>query len=257
MKFRPVSYAVTGEATSPKWAAAFAAGCGGTATHDLSRLQPGPMAAFGTPPTWPLFDEAQAKRKDWYYGDHGLFRRGVYYRVVKNGYQPSGLGTANETRFRALHVDTQPAWNTGGSAIVICPNSPVYMARHGIPNAMDWCLDLCKRIGQISDRPIVLRWKKNAQDRPLYVDLHAAWMVVVFSSGAAVEALAGGVPVCTLAPWASTAHMGITSIEDVERPYYPSLEERDQFLFNMANQQWSYEEIRRGMAWKALQGAAA
>lgn len=247
---RPVAYAKSGERTSPRWAAAFAMGCRGSATTDLSTLQPGPFAAFCTPPLWPLLRRAQQDGRDWYYGDHGYFRRHQYFRITKNAYQHHGRGRATADRFRRLHVTLHP-WQTHGAAIVICPNSPVYMAFHGL-DARHWALDLAERVSRVSDRPVVIRWKSQAGRRPFYHDLHDAWIVVTFSSAAAVEALAAGVPVCTMAPWASTAAMGITDPARVETPYYPSIEERDQFIFNLVNQQWTLEEMRQGLAWHTL-----
>jgi len=38
----------------------------------------------------------------------------------------------------------------------------------------------------------------------------------------------------------------------VNTPYYPDIMERDQFLFNLANQQWTLPEIEAGLAWKTL-----
>ncbi len=259
----PTTYAVQTEKTSPKFAAAFARGCHGPVTGDHSTLLPGDFAAFCTPPVWPLLAQAQAEGRDWYYGDHGLFRRFQYYRVARNAYQPNGVSPvvltrgryptepARPDRFLALRITLAPAWQSSGTAIVICPNSLIYMARYGL-DAHAWVTDLVRQIGEVSDRPIVVRWKAYADRRPLYLDLHDAWIVVVFSSASAIEALAAGVPVCTLAPWASTASMGITSIHNVEHPHYPSLAERDQFLFNLAAQQYTLSEIADGLAWRTL-----
>lgn len=253
MSSLPVSYAVSGEVTSPKWAAAFAQGCGGRAVNDASQLQPGPIAAFGTPAVWPLFTQAQDEGREWYYGDHGYFRRGRYYRVTRNAYQPTGRGRALRDRFDQLHVDLAPDWKRGGRNIVLCPNSPIYMEHHTKMPIAQWLGETMGAIAQHSDRPIVLRWKKDKGERPLRLDLEDAWMVVAYSSASAVEALAAGVPVCTLALWAATAHMGITDLANIESPIYFHMEQRDQFLFNLAESQWTMEEIAAGMAWRVLQ----
>ena len=246
----PVTYAVQGEKTSPSFARAFALGCRGVAVPHDQGLRPGSMAAFGSPPTWPMFDQVIARGDDWYYGDHGLFRRFRYYRVTKNQLQHDGRGQASDLRFRALRVDLAPGWQRG-SSIVVCPNSSIYMQRFGL-DARAWAAGIVAQLAARTDRPVILRWKSQADRRPLYVDLHDAYLLIAYSSAAAVEALAAGVPVCTLAPWASTARMGICSIDQVEWPYYPDLQERDQFLFNLANSQWTLEEIAAGMAWKTL-----
>jgi hypothetical protein len=204
---------------------------------------------------WPLLDEAQRLGVDWYYGDHGFFRRGQYFRVTKNAYQPTGDGDASRTRWDALHVNLAPAWQTTGSAVILCPNSPLYMEHHTGMAADEWVDDVTAQIKSVTDRPIILRWKVDAKQRPLYVDLQEAWIVVAYSSASAVEALAAGVPVCTLASWASTARMGISDLAQIETPIYPDIQARDQFLFNLADAQWTLDEIRQGHAWKALSGS--
>jgi len=246
----PVSYAVDGEKSSPRFASAFAAGCGGLATME-DTLLPGPVALFGSPARVPLLKTAIAQGRDWYFGDHGYFGRFKYYRVTKNAYQHDGSGHFSPERFKALRLNVAPTWNKSGSAVVICPNSPGYMATFGI-DAKQWVIDIVTAVSRVSDRPIVVRWKAQAQARPIYMDLHDAWMTVVFSSASALDSLIAGVPVCTLASWAASYRMGITDISQVETPYYP--EDREQFLFNLANQQWTLDEIRAGLAWKALRG---
>lgn len=249
----PVTYFVPGESTSPRWAEAFAAGYGGRAVPISTTLQRGPFAAFCTPPTWPLLKQAQDEGRDWYYGDHGLFSRGKYYRVTKNAYQPSGIGSGCPTRFAKLGVPLARQWKKDGSTVVVCPNSPVYMRHYTGEDPENWVSEVVSRLMALTDRRVVVRWKTDVKERPLSVDLQTAWMVVTFSSASAVEALASGIPICTLAPWASTASMGITDLSRVERPYYPDLAERDRFLFNLANQQFTLDEMRQGLAWHSLE----
>jgi hypothetical protein len=246
----PVSYVVEGEKTSPKWGRAFALGCGGSQTT-RNELQSGPVALFGSPQRHALIDQAKAEGRTLYYGDHGLFRRHQYYRIAKDRLQPSGEGLWPEDRFSKLHWNRQPEWNREGTAIVVCPNSREYMAWFGL-DAKAWTVNVVSELAKYTDRPVIVRWKTQAQARPLYTDLHGAWLCVVFSSASAVEALAAGVPVCTLAPWASTAHMGIQDLSQVERPVYPDMQARDQFLFNLAYSQWTLEEMARGVAWAHL-----
>lgn len=199
-----------------------------------------------------LLKQAIAEGRDWYYGDHGYFKRFHYYRVAKNRFQRQYRDadlSSNRDRFKLSPIELKP-WQEG-STIVVCPNSPVYMSWFGI-DAQQWVLDVVKRLGELTDRPIVVRWKASASMRPLYYDLHQAHLVVVFSSAAAVEALAHGVPICTLAPWATTAPMGITSLDKVNDLIIPPIEKRDRFMFTLANHQWTLDEIEAGAAWKAV-----
>ncbi len=247
----PVSYAVQGEKSSPKFASAFAAGCKGPATPN-DEIQPGPVALFGSPARRGLLQQAIASGRDWYHGDHGYFRRFQYYRVTKNAYQYAytGMEETSPLRFQALRLPAPQPWAKAGSAIVICPNSPEYMRWHGVPDAKAWALNVATEISKYSDRPIVIRWKAQQTVRPLYVDLHQAWLVVVFSSASAIEGLLHGIPCCTLAPWATTRAMGITDLSQVESPLFPDT--RDHFVHTLADRQWTLEEMRAGRTWKAL-----
>jgi len=255
----PVTYAVATETTSPKFAKAFAQGCGGPicgiGAYHKPLLGPGGFAGFCTPATWPLLDQAIADNRPYYYGDHAYWGRGKSYRIARNAvqYQPTAaaLARATPTRFRRLGVSLAPDWQTNGNSIVICPNSAVYMARFGI-DAREWVLDVVRQVARVSDRPIVVRQKSMNGRRPLYLDLHDAWAVVVFSSNAAVEALAAGIPVFVLAPWASTATSGKSHLTEIETPYYPAIAQRDRLLWCLAEHQWTLAEIAAGIAWRTL-----
>lgn len=261
----PVSYAVPTESSSPKVAGAFAAGCGGHATNDAV-LQPGaPMALFGSPDRHELLLEHIATGQDWYYVDHSYFRRGRQYRIARNRYQSfidpaeviakydalraarGGGPLPTPTRFANLHVDVAPDWQREGTAILICPNSPTYMRWFGL-DAKQWTLDIAAQLSRYSDRPVIIRWKAQAQARPLYLDLHTAHAVVTFSSGSAMEALAAGVPVFCTAPWATAYPMGCPDLSQIETPLYP--EHRIPFLWELAERQWTLDEIRNGAAWR-------
>ena len=252
MQHLPVSYAVPGEVSSPKFANAFARGCKGHATNSPLLLE-GPVALFGSPARWDLLQTAIADGRQFFYADHGYFRRGQYYRIAKNAYHGLGLGTYPPDRFLACHVDMAPTWRDSGTQVVICPNSTTYMRLFGI-DARQWALDVATEVSKHSDRPLIIRWKAQAQARPLYHDLHDAHCVIVFSSGAAVEAVRSGIPVITLAPWAATRRMGGTELAQIESPPMP--EGREQFIYNLAYEQYTLKEIADGMAWRRLREAA-
>lgn len=262
----PVSYAVPTERSSPRVASAFAAGCGGAATND-NVLLPGDVALFGSPERVDLLRAAQVDGRTWYYADHGYFRRGRQFRIARNRYQSlvthehvaarvsnrvqrEHLPLGPSERFQRLHVDVSPAWCTGGSSILICPNSPVYMSWFGI-DARQWTLDIVAELSKYTDRPVVIRWKAHAQVRPFYRDIHDAWATVVFSSGAAVESLTHGVPVFVLADWATSAPWGLSDLSLIETPIYP--DDREPFLWELAERQWTLDEIRDGVAWRWFQ----
>lgn len=245
----PVSYYNPEEFTSPKFAYAFAKGCGGTITDD-PELFPGPVALFGSPSRWPTLRAAQAAGRDWYYGDHAYLGKGKYYRITKNAYQHDGRGSATTTRFKMFRRYVQP-WKTNGTHIVVCPNSAVHFALHGL-DVNVWLAETIATIKQHSDRPIIVRWKVDRAIQPIERDLEHAWAVVVFSSAASLDALIAGVPIFTTAPWAASYRMGLSDLTQIEAPLYPG--GREGFLSNLVSNQWTLQEILRGDAWRALQG---
>ncbi len=256
----PTAYAVPHERSSPRVAEAWSVGCCGVATDENRLIDDRPIALFGSPERVELVAEAKRQGRDIYYVDHGYWRRSKQFRISKNRMQSyvdtqmvidkynaltPGEKLRTPERFADMKADIAPEWNRGAS-IIICPNSPAYMAWFGI-DAKQWTLDVARQVAQHTDRPIIIRWKKNASLRPFYLDVHDAHATVVFSSGAAVESLSYGVPVFVLADWATTAPMGLADLSQIETPYYP--EHRIPFLWELAERQWTLDEIRSGYAW--------
>lgn len=252
---KPVSYYVADEFTSPKFAYAFAKGCGGTMTDEIDHLFDGPVALFGSPPVWPLLRKAKAEGRDFYFADHAYLMqgRGKFFRITKNNYQHDGTGPATSDRFKAFRRQIMP-YSKGGRHILVCPNSAVYFGLHGM-DVQAWLAETVATIRQYTDRPIRVRWKTDRALRPIAEDLVDCWAVVVYSSAAALDALIAGVPVFTLAPFAASYRMGLSDLSKIEAPIYPG--GRDGFLSNLAANQWSLQEILRGDAWRALQDQEA
>lgn len=246
----PVSYYAPGETTSPKFAFAFAHGCGGEIT-DEQQLFPGPVALFGSPSRWPVLRQAQAEGRDWYYADHAYFGRGRFFRITKNAYQHDGRGIASPDRFGVFHKAIQP-WQRHGRHIVLCPNSSVYFQLHGL-DVNAWLQEVTATLKRYTDRPVIIRWKHDR--RPITRDLINAWACVVYSSAAAIDALIAGVPVFVLAPFAAPARMGLSDLSKIEQPIHP--EDRHSFLCVLAANQWTFAEMMDGKAWRHLQAEAA
>lgn len=242
----PVSYYAPQEITSPKFAYAFAKGCRGTIT-DENELFPGPVALFGSPSKWAVLRQAQQQERDWYYGDHGYFGRGLFYRITKNAYQHDGTGDADPERFLKFGKAIEP-WRRKGAHVLVCPNSPEHFAQHGLDHD-PWLNATIATLRQYTDRELRVRWKRGQRTR-IIDDLRGAWACVVYSSAAALDALIAGIPVFVLAPFAAAYRMGLSDLALIEAPIYPT--DREPFLWALANQQWTLSEIYRGQAWHSL-----
>lgn len=256
----PVSYYAKDELTSPKFAFAFAKGCGGQMADDL-KLYPGPVALFGSPSRWPILREAQAQGREWYYADHGYFRRHQYFRITKNAYQHDGRGQYSPERYQRYFKKQVVRWRNrdAGGHILVCPNSSAYFGLYRMDGAA-WLEETCQEIRKHTDRPIRVRWKTNVSQhwpdtgfrthRPIHEDLQGCWAAVVFSSVSAIDALCAGVPIVTLAPWGCTRRMGLTDVAHIESPSFPG--DREPFLWALAHHQWTINEIYQGLAWREL-----
>lgn len=263
MRYRLTSYAVPGENTSPRFAWAFAEGvhavepeCDVMVSTD-DRLEAGSVAMFGSPARWDILNRAREAGRTWFYGDHGYFGRGRFYRITKNAFQATTLRPWTErggARVRQLGVNIQP-WRKGGRHVLVCPPDASYahlMERSGVPieRPDDWGVWAREQLSIYTDRPVRVRERSAAGGMvSLAEDLQGCHALVTFMSNAAVEAAVLGVPVFVLGPAAGRA-IGLSDLAHIERPDYPDT--RPEFVCTLASQQWTLDEIRAGDAWRYL-----
>lgn len=236
-------YSVPDEKTSPKFAAAFSAGCGGRV---LTEYEPGPWAGFSSPKNWHELQQSIKDGFDFYYGDHGYFGRGKFYRVTKNAIQHHGLGTTDGKRLKNFWPRETP-WKKTGSYIILCPQSEHFFSRFGMTYA-DWIDETVGQLRQHTDRKIIIHGKRDA--RPLVEFLKDAWAVVGFTSMSGLEALMHGIPAITTKGCAISSLC--TRIENIEKPFYP--DNRMEVAGVLADNQWTLDEMRSGECWRALNG---
>jgi hypothetical protein len=251
----------TPQGKNRKVCAAFAAGCGGKIVPPYPLL-PGEVFMFGyLRGVLPTLQQAQREGRTFYFADNGYFRPGRrisdrgFYRITRNALHHDGSGDASSARWKALKMTPIAPWRKAGSHVVVCPPSRL-MA--GILNfdADKWLADVLAKLEAATDRPIRLRRKMSWQevmDRSgptLADDLRGAWTLVTHSSNAAVEALLLGVPaICTRA---CAAHrMTVHDPAQIETPIMP--DDREQWAWNLAANQWNLAELADGTCWRDLQ----
>jgi hypothetical protein len=237
------------KARSMEVLAAFAAGAGGAPVLcGPKHLQDGAAAFYGVVGIEHLFDCARMRRWEWYYGDNSYFdaARGKYFRFTRNAFQVSAVPECvSFERLRTMKCAPLAlgAWRKGGRHIVVVEQSSHFLKLSGAPN---WLDETVKALTVATDRPLVLRrWSRDKakMSDSLYKDLRGAHALVTHMSAAATEALLYGVPVfvtgeCAAKPIAS----GLLS--DIEFPQYP--DGRLEWAANLANNQWTLEELRAG-----------
>jgi len=239
-------YVALGERTSPIFCQAFAKGCRGDVVDDR-KLRGGEVALFGSPKLWGLLEDARADGRTIYYGDHGYFGRGRYFRVTRNALQHDGRGGAGPERFSVHDVPVKP-WRKSGGHILVVPQSDTYFYLRG-EDPVAWKVDVQLALRKQTDRPIRWRPTKWLAVRPFEQDLKDCHAVVCFTSNAAVEAVLAGVPAFVTENCAA-ATMGNLGLQGIEHPRMPA--GREQWAWNLAANQWTIDEIRRGDAWRAL-----
>lgn len=235
-------YSSPRERASPMFAHAFASSAGGIiVTDDVPR--PGAAwAGFGSPKTWTSLQAIRRAGGTWYFGDHGYFGRGEYYRITKNAFQHDGRGEPDYSRLR---LKPKP-WRTSGSHVVVCPPDDAIAELRGF-NVETWLRNVRKRLKQNTDREIIIR-DRHAQTS-LLKDFADAWALVTWASNAAVEALMEGVPVFCTDDCAAQV-MGLSDPVNIEYPRYP--DNREEWAAVLAANQFTMSEIAAGVAWSKL-----
>ena len=255
----PLVHAAPGERTSPRFAEAFAAGCGGAVATNFIGHGGRDWAGFGSPRTWDSLTQARKAGRTFYYGDHAYFRAGRFYRVTRNAFQLTARDFGAEPvdfrgmkaraeglrRLDALGVDLAP-WRRDGAHVLVCPPDDAIGRLMGFDPAA-WQADVLGRLRAHTDRPLRIRDRRAA--KPLARDLAGAWALVTWTSNAAVEAVCAGVPVFCTGDCAA-AVMGRTDPVNIEYPVYP--DGRRDWAAKLAANQWTLDEIAAGDAWWAL-----
>ncbi len=241
-------YAVPKERTSPRFARAFAQGCGGKVVTDARRVD-GPIALFGSPHLMEVLDHARSEGRDFWYGDHAYFKRFRFYRITRNALQHSGKGEADASRFARLGITIEP-WKTGRH-VLVCPPDRKYARCIGMDEKA-WLAGTLATLRRHTDRPIRIRKREGAERNPVSLadDLKGAHALVTHHSNAAVEALCMGIPIFVTAECAARG-MAETDLTKIESPRYP--DDRLRWASVLAANQWTLPEMRQGRAWRALQ----
>lgn len=212
-------------------------------------LKAGPAVVYGVlRGCGEIIQECQWLKRDFYHIDHGYFRSATdysgFYRITKNALQTSGISDRmpNNQRFFQLGLGIRP-WKKHGRTIVVLPPSE-YVGWFFNVDPMVWRVAVENEIRRWTDREIVVKSKDGGNLAPY---LEKAWCVVTHSSNGAVDAVLNGVPVITLG--LSAAEPVSWGWEQIEAPEWP---EREWWAWELANNQWTLDEMRDGTAWRSL-----
>ena len=240
-------YPVPGKAKSKLICNAFAAGAPRHATGAVFFGTEGVMSAF-----------QRAKQGTWWYIDNAYTdpQRGLYFRVTKNALQvdPTGKASTGE-RFAKLGITVKDWRHKPDGKILVIPQSDDFM-KSTLGRKGDWLRETVEKLNAWGYGPRVrvrpwLRDKKTAYVE-LHKDLDDAALVVTWSSASAITALYEGIPAISESG-AAHALTGPLTQEQVAQPLMPSLVERTRFLQILADNQFTLEEFKNGVAWRWLE----
>jgi hypothetical protein len=236
----------------------FTMGCGGQiTTWSKSEQSMVPVILRGITKRKEM-NACRAAGRDFYYIDTGYFGNGkkkTYHRVTKNDVQNFGP-IIDRPRDRLAATGFQPCKFYRGSKILLAPPSQKLLNLYGI-DLEQWLTNVLAEIHARTDREVVVRRKPGRTARTsddsmahaLKQDIHC---LITFSSIAAGEALLNGKPAITLGPNAAAA-LCSQSLDAIESPHIPTLDEVEVWAAHMAYCQFNEAEMRNGTAWRILQ----
>lgn len=195
-----------------------------------------------------IIAQAKARQMYFFYIDHAYFDRGhgKSYRIARNRYEAGAIRKCPPDRLAQLDVEVQP-WRKPGREIIVCPPTAYFIEAHG---CADWLETTLETLTKSTDRPVVIREKPKPGETavPLKTALKTAHALVTHSSNVAIEAACLGTPVF-VNPASAAAPVGETDLSKIEEPAYP---DREPWLAHLAYNQFSFDEIREGEAWRML-----
>lgn len=169
------------------------------------------------------------------------------YALARHHHNGAGVWPEGEDdRWASLGIELAP-WRRDGEHILVLPQRGIGPA--GVAMPKNWPNEIVKRLGRVTRRPIKVRPHPGLHKGSLKPDLKDCWAVVTWGSGAAIKAIAAGVPVFhELKPWigAPAASFGIDRLEE------PFLGDRLPMFRRLAHAQYSCAEIATGEPFRKL-----
>lgn len=228
--------------------------------HDHNKLDDLPddiIPVVGcSPQLKPLIAKWRKNGRKWIYWDRGYCRRvfatdlptgenGGMYRWHINSFQMREIKDVPEDRWLANNTELWP-WQKQGAHIVVASPSPTYEKFHGIEG---WTETTVEQLKKLTKRPLVVRDKEMQRfGVKLHEHLKGAHALVTHGSNAAVESVFMGCPVF-VHPDSAAALVGLTNINEIERPIYP---DRLPWVKSLSYNQFNEDELVDGTLWRLI-----
>lgn len=166
---------------------------------------------------------------------------GKFYALCLDHHNGAGRWfVGDHDRLPLIRFDMRPWRKAGDHIVVLCSRG---IGEPGIAQPRDWPISIARRLHEITDRPIKVRLHPGDKNSPMDADLSGAHAAVTWASGAAIKALAWGVPIFyELRQWIG-ADAAIHGVENIEKPF---IGDRLPMFRRLAWAQWTSAEIASG-----------
>lgn len=200
---------------------------------------------------------AKALGRPWFYVDNAYFDRcrGVYFRVTRNALQCNGADPSDGKRFEHLGISIKP-WRVDSkptNTLLVCEQNANFMAA-AVGYKGGWLTNTLSALRGLGlPHPIKVRpWNPDKAKLAIALldQLPTTHMVITHSSASAITAMLEGVPAISQSGAAAVLTGKSMTFADISLPRHPS--GREQFAATLADNQFTLDEIRRGMAWQWL-----
>lgn len=177
------------------------------------------------------------------------------YAISAHGH--NGSGWWNHTgvdRFAKLNIEIRQWQNNQTGHMLVCGQRGIGTKIMASP--VNWHNDAAIRLRKLTEKPIKIRLHpgNNAPAVPLDDDLKDSYACVIWSSSSGVKALVKGYPVFYDAPFWICSLAGMRIGDPVDKPNLDNAL-RVSALINMADAQWTVDEISSGEPFKHFETA--
>lgn len=189
-----------------------------------------------------------------------------YWRVAVDGHHPTPKLMSMSRpvdRINKLGIEIKP-WRITGDQIVIAGSSAKYHDFYGLSDPTRYSEKVIGKLKRHTNRQIIYRpkpsWKEavpingstfSTSEQSIEEVLRGAHALVTHGSNACFEAVLLGVP-CVVLGEAVAKPISSTELRDIERLKLATLEDRMQWLSNLAYCQWTLKELASGEAWNTI-----
>ena len=206
-----------------------------------------------------------------------------FYRIGLNGFL-SDSGEFNNadssaSRQGLFNVTPKPFKDHSTGSILVLLQLPgdasLRESNHG-----EWLLETIESIREKTDREIIVRFHPGMSEKghenffkdigkivfmnyknivwsdgkssSLAQDFEKTGVCVTYSSGSAIDSVIAGVPTITIDAGNFAYPISSKTLDDLDSPYIPTDQERQQWINNLSYCQWSREEMSRGDAFRHI-----